>query len=174
MSERNWLRYKALKHLHVKPSLDWYESNLKTIVQRLKRETSARLALLSLAVIGEAPGHEAFRKVIDYNDAIRRIARDEETAYLPLHERMLDYLREHESERATLPPRLEYRDGLHNTANALGLHSSGLSWDEVSARNGLLLLTDTLHLNSKGANIVADLVEGWLLKNPPPVGEPSA
>jgi lysophospholipase L1-like esterase len=59
---------------------------------------------------------------------------------------------------------LEYRDGLHNTANALGLHSSGLTWDEVSWRNGLLLLTDTLHLNSMGAGIVADLIQGWLLK----------
>ena len=164
MTERNWVRYKALKHLPVKPSLEWYESNLRTIVERLKKETPARLALLSLAVIGEDPEHEAFRKVFLYNDAIRRIAREEETAYLPLHERMLDYLREHESERAALPPRLEYRDGLHNTGNALALHNSGLSWDEVSHRNGLLVTTDTLHLNSVGAGMVANLIEGWLIE----------
>jgi lysophospholipase L1-like esterase len=163
MSERNLARYKAFNHLPSEPTLTWYESNLSAIVQRLKHETKARLALLSLAVIGEDPEHEVFRKIFLYNDVVRKVAQQEETAYLPLHERMLDYLREHESERASLPPRLEYRDGLHNTGNALALHASGLSWDEVSRRNGLLLTTDTLHLNSVSAGMVADLIEGWLL-----------
>ena len=80
-----------------------------------------------------------------------------------MHDKFIDYLREHEADRAHLPPMLEYRDGLHNTGNALGLHSTGLSWDEVSQRNGLLLFTDTLHLNSIGASLVADLIEEWLL-----------
>ncbi len=84
----------------------------------------------------------------------RRVAHQESITYSPLHERMVAYLHEHETERAQLPPRLEYRDGLHNTGNALALHSSGLSWDEVSQRNGLLLTTDTLHLNSIGAGMI--------------------
>jgi len=174
MSERNWIRYKSFNHLPTRPTLEWYEKNLREIVTRLKKETGAKLCLLSLAPIGEDLAHEANKKVEQYNTVVRRIAHEENVDYLPLHEEMLAYLHVHEEDRAKLGPMLEYRDGLHNTANALGLHSSGLSWDEVSARNGLLLLTDTLHLNSKGANIVADLVEGWLLKNPPPVGEPSA
>jgi lysophospholipase L1-like esterase len=164
MSERNLARYNAFNHLPSEPTLTWYECNLSAIIKRLKQETKARLALLSLAVIGEDPEHEAFRKVFLYNEVVRKLAREEATAYLPLHERMLDYLREHESERASLPPRLEYRDGLHNTGNALALHSGGLSWDEVSRRNGLLLTTDTLHLNSVGAGMVADLIEGWLVR----------
>jgi len=174
MSERNWIRYKAFNHLPTRPTLEWYEQNLREIVTRLKKETGAKLCLLSLAPIGEDLAHEANKKVEQYNTAIRRVAHDENVDYLPLHEEMLAYLHVHEEDRAKLGPMLEYRDGLHNTANALGLHSTGLSWDEVSARNGLLLLTDTLHLNSKGANIVADLIEAWLLKFPPPVGEPWA
>lgn len=164
MSERNLLRYKAFNHLPTEPTLTWYECNLDTIVKRLKQETRARLALLSLAVIGEDLEHEANRKVVLYNDAIRRVARQESIAYLPLHERMVAYLREHEGDRAGLPPRLEYRDGLHNTGNALALHSTGLSWDEVSRRNGLLVTTDCLHLNSVGAGMIADLIEGWLMQ----------
>jgi lysophospholipase L1-like esterase len=77
---------------------------------------------------------------------------------------MIAYLKEHEADRASLPPRLEYRDGLINIGNATALHAQGLSWDEVSRRNGLLLTTDTLHLNSVGAGMIADLVEGWLLR----------
>ncbi|MCE0524083.1 MAG: GDSL-type esterase/lipase family protein [Methylacidiphilales bacterium] len=164
MSERNMSRYKALKHLPAEPTLAWYERNLKTIVGRLKQETSARLALLSLAVIGEDLEHEANRKIVHYNDAIRKLARQENVSYLPLNERMVAYLREHEEERAQLPPRLEYRDGLHNTGNALALHTAGLSWDEVSRRNGLLVTTDCLHLNSVGAGMVADLIESWLIR----------
>jgi acyl-CoA thioesterase I len=164
MSERNWLRYKSFHHLPSRPTLDWYEENLKEIIVRLKAETAAKLALLSLSPIGEDLAHEANKKVEKYNKVVRRIAHDEDVDYLPLHEEMIAYLFAHEADRAQLPPMLAYRDGLHNTANALGLHSTGLSWDEVSQRNGLLLLTDTLHLNSKGAAIVADLIEGWLLK----------
>ena len=164
MSERNLARYKAFNHLPTEPTLSWYECNLGTIVKRLKQETGAHLALLSLAVIGEDLEHEANRKVELYNEAIRRVAREENVSYLPLHERMVDYLREHEGERAQLPPRLEYRDGLHNTGNALALHATGLSWDEVSRRNGLLVTTDGLHLNSVGAGMIADLIEAWLLQ----------
>ena len=174
MSERNWLRYKSFNHLPTRPTLEWYEQNLREIVTRLRKETAAKLCLISLAPIGEDLAHEANKKVEQYNKAVRRVAHDENVDYLPLHEEMIAYLLAHEDDRAALGPRLEYRDGLHNTANALGLHSSGLTWDQVSARNGLLLLTDTLHLNSKGATIVADLIEGWLLKFTGDDGQPSA
>jgi lysophospholipase L1-like esterase len=164
LSERNLLRYQAFNHLPSEPTLTWYECNLGTIVKRLKQETRARLALLSLAVIGEDLHHEANRKVGLYNDVIRRVAREENLASLPLHERMVAYLREHEGERAQLPPRLEYRDGLTNVGNAIALHATGLSWDEVSRRNGLLVTTDCLHLNSVGAGMIAGLIEAWLIQ----------
>jgi acyl-CoA thioesterase I len=164
MSERNLLRYKAFNHLPTEPTLTWYECNLGTIVKRLKQETPARLALLSLAVIGEDLEHEANRKVVLYNDAIRRVAREENVSYLPLHERMVAYLHEHEAERPQLPPRLEYRDGLQHIGNAVALHATGLSWDEVSRRNGLLVSTDGLHLNGVGAGMIADLIEAWLVQ----------
>lgn len=162
LSERNRLRYREFNRLPVDPTLAWYEENMRALIKRLKTETTARLALLSLAVIGEDLGHEANRKVELYNEVVRRVARDEQADYLPLHERMVAYLREHEADRAHLPPRLEYRDGLINVGNAIALHATGLSWDEVSRRNGLLLTTDCLHLNSVGAGMIADLIESWL------------
>jgi lysophospholipase L1-like esterase len=168
LSERNLLRYRAFNHLPVDPTLDWYEENLRSIVTRLKAETSARLVLLTLAIIGEDLDHEANRKVFQYNEAVRRVAHDENIACLPLHERMVTYLHEHEADRTGLPPRLVYRDGLINVGNAIALHATGLSWDEVSRRNGLLLTTDCLHLNSIGGGMIADLIESWLLDNDPP------
>jgi len=162
LSDRNRVRYLSFNHLPVDPTLPWYEENLRLIVIRLKQETTARLALLSLAVIGEDLDHEANRQVERYNEVVRRVAQDEKIAYLPLHERMVAYLLEHEADRAQLPPRLEYRDGLTNVGNAVALHATGLSWDEVSHRNGLLLTTDCLHLNGVGAGMIASLIEAWL------------
>jgi lysophospholipase L1-like esterase len=163
LSERNRLRYHEFNRLPVThPDLAWYEQNLREIVRRLKSETPARLALMTLAIIGEDLEHEANRRIVLYNEAIARVAREENVPCLPLHARMVDYLRTHEADRAGLPPRLEYRDGLHNVAHALALHAQGLSWDEVSRRNGLLLTTDGLHLNSLGARMIADLIATWL------------
>ena len=162
MGERNGAWLKANKHLPQQPTLEWYESNLRETVRRLKEEAEARIVLLSLAVIGEDLEHEANRTAEPYNKAIRHIAHEEKVDYLPLNERMIAYLREHEADRAQLPPRLAYQDGLQNIGNATALHASGLSWDEISHRNGLLVTTDTLHLNSVGASMVADLIEGWL------------
>lgn len=164
LSERNRLRYVHFNNLPVEhPDLAWYEENLRAIVRRLKAGTTARIAVMTLAVIGEDLEHEANRQVARYNAAIERIAREEAVPCLPLHERMVAWLREHEADRAGLPPRLAYRDGLHNVGNALALHAQGLSWDQVSARNGLLLTTDCLHLNSRGAGMIADLIASWLL-----------
>jgi lysophospholipase L1-like esterase len=164
LSERNRLRYVSFNHLPVRhPDLRWYEENLREIVARLQRETTAKLALMTLAPIGEDPEHEAWGRVIEYNEVIVRVAKDAGVPCLPLHERMVAYLREHEADRAALPPRLAYRDGLHNVGIAVALHARGLSWDEVSARNGLLLTTDCLHLNSRGGGMIADLIAGWLV-----------
>jgi lysophospholipase L1-like esterase len=151
LSERNRLRYYEFNRLPVThPDLAWYRENLRAIVGRLQAET--RLA------------HEANRRLDTYNEAIRQIAGAARIDYLPLHERMLAYLKEHEAERASLPPRLAYRDGLTNIGNATALHHAGLSWNEISRRNGLQLLTDGLHLNSIAAAIIADLIEGWLVR----------
>jgi lysophospholipase L1-like esterase len=164
LSERNRVRYVSFNHLPVEhPDLNWYEENLREIVARLQRETAAKLALMTLAPIGEDPEHEAWGRVIEYNEVIVRVARDAGVPCLPLHEQMVTYLREHEGDRAALPARLAYRDGLHNVGNAVALHARGLSWDEVSARNGLLLTTDCLHLNSRGGRMIADLIAGWLV-----------
>jgi lysophospholipase L1-like esterase len=163
LSERNLRHYIEFYKIPVTPTLEWYEENLHAIVRRLQAETNARLALISLAVIGEDLAHEANQRIEIYNEAIRRAADALGTAYLPLHEKMIAYLRAHEADRAALPPRLDYRDGLININNAVALHATGLSWNEVSRRHGLLLTTDGLHLNETAAGMIADLIGEWVV-----------
>jgi lysophospholipase L1-like esterase len=174
LSERNLRHYLEFYKIPTTPTREWYEENLRAIVRRLQEETGARIALLSLAIIGENLAHEANRRIALYNETIRRVAASTGTDYLPLYETMLDYLRTHEADLAELPPRLDYRDGLVNIGNAVALHGTGLSWNEVSRRNGLLLTTDCLHLNETGAALIADLIEEWLLdaKSLKPISTP--
>jgi lysophospholipase L1-like esterase len=162
LSERNLRHYVEFYKITTTPTLEWYEENLLAIVRRLQDETRARLSLLSLAVIGEDLEHEANRRIALYNEAVRRVAAATKIDYLPLHERMIAYLRAHEADRASLPPRLDYRDGLVNIGNAIALHGTGLSWNEVSRRHGLLVTTDCIHLNETGAGLIADLIEEWV------------
>jgi lysophospholipase L1-like esterase len=164
LGERNLRQYLQFYKVPQTPTLEWYEESLLAIVRRFQTETRARIALLSLAVIGEDLEHEANKRVALYNVSVRRVAAVTKVDYLPLHERMVAYLKEHEADRASLPPRLEYREGLVNIAHATALHAKGVSWDEISRRNGLLLTTDCLHLNSVGAGMIADLIEEWLLR----------
>jgi len=38
----------------------------------------------------------------------------------------------------------------------------GRSFDEISESNGFLIVTDFLHLNNRGAEMVAELIEGFV------------
>src|ERR1700677_2548700 len=92
LSERNRIRYLQFNHLPTEPTLEWYEETMTTVVRRVREETGARVALLSLAVIGEDLEHEANRQLERYNEAIRRVAAAEKADYLPLNETMIAYL----------------------------------------------------------------------------------
>jgi hypothetical protein len=39
-------------------------------------------------------------------------------------------------------------------------------WDAISASNGYSILTDGIHINDKAGNILADLIQQWLMRNP--------
>ena len=38
-------------------------------------------------------------------------------------------------------------------------------WDAISAGNGYSILTDGIHINDKAGNILADLIQQWLIRN---------
>ena len=100
------------------------------------------------------------RSVRLFNGAVKALADEFNVDYLPVYETMEQFLRTHQREsgvafdesRASAMMMWAMWD--HNVRDC--------SWDDVSARHGLLLTTDTIHLNSRGAEIIADLIEGGL------------
>lgn len=139
------------------PSLTSYREDLRTIARRL-RGTAARVAFLSLPVIGEVLDSEPVRRVAEYSQVVREVAAEEQVGYLPLHERMVAYLEEHPS-----LPRTLFRPGRFLASTAAMQHFVlRRSFDAISRSRGLQLTTDTIHLNSRGASMIAELVGAWL------------
>ncbi|MBN1533250.1 MAG: SGNH/GDSL hydrolase family protein [Spirochaetes bacterium] len=158
LSEENSARYTRDMKLPRRPDKSWFRDNLVQICRRLKKETRARIALLSLPPIGEKLESREMRRSLDYSAVINDVAAAEKTDYLPLGETMIDYLSKHNP-----APK-------HPFSDIDGVMYTGIfkhyilrkSYDTVSRENGFLLVTDFLHLNGTGAKMAADLIAGFV------------
>ena len=137
------------------PSAEDYAANLMTIAKRLQDETMARVALLSLPVIGEDLDSVPVRRAAEYSAIVREVAADRGVTYLPLNEQMTAYL----EERGTTPGTHYRAEGRLAQTAAMQHFLLGRSLDAISRSRGLQLTTDTVHLNGRGATMIADLIE---------------
>lgn len=154
--------FQIFKHLPSEPSPQWFRENLCEIVRRLKAADSVKIAICSLAPIGEdLSSEDSFQsklneRMAEYSAIIKDVAYKESVSYIPIYEAMCAHI-------ATAPPRAFthfrffpfYRDAFR--ALALRKHP-----DEIALLNGWHFHTDGIHLNSRGGMIVADLVQGFL------------
>jgi len=138
------------------PTLDWYRECIDAILGRLTSETDARIALSEIPMLGENRGSDINQHVDTYNAAIHEMANDRGLACLPIHRRLVELLPEGHT-----PPPYEGKTGPIIKAT-LSHRLLRRSWDAVSARNGLVLLTDQIHLNDRAATVVADSVAEFL------------
>jgi lysophospholipase L1-like esterase len=152
------MSYLAIQKLPQVPTPQFYREMLTLIIRRLKAETAARIAVASIPPIGEDPHHYAWVRAEEYGIIAKETAFAEAVDYLPLRERMCDYLSEAPKKK---PVPFE---GIRKAARgALWDHMiMGQDWDEIAARNGFHLLVDGLHLNSHGASMMAGLVERFI------------
>ena len=161
LSEKNSSRYMNDMALPEKPNAGFFRRNIKELIFQLKKQTNAKIAILSLPPIGEEIKHIAWQRTKEYSEIIQGIAEADNIDYLPLHETITEYilLEDHR-------PKLSYDNGFR-WIMIKGIFSHfllGTSFDKISANNGFLILTDFLHLNSRGAKMTADLIEKWILK----------
>jgi lysophospholipase L1-like esterase len=162
LTEKNHRMMTRMKKLPVRPTIDWYRENLTAIVNRLAKETSARVALLSLPVLGEELGSESVRRSAQYSAVVKEITVAHNLTYLPLNERQTAHL---QAGRHT--PGIPFQDGRALSARAAMQHFIlRRSSDSISRRRGLELTTDMTHQNTRGAKIIADLIEKFLRGTP--------
>jgi lysophospholipase L1-like esterase len=160
MSEKNSVRAKRMQKLSGRPTIEAFGENVAAITDRLSKETSARVALLSLPVLGEELGSESVQRSQQYSRVLKQIAETRGVAYLPLNERQVEHLK-----AGDFIPRTRYRDGVGLMAGGAIQHFIlRRSLDDISRRRGLQLTTDLLHQNTRGATMIADLIEEFVLQ----------
>lgn len=146
------------KRLPERPSAGWFQQCLGAVVERLRTETDATIGLLSLPVLGQELDGAPARASQAYSRMIAEIASANGAAYLPLHERQVEELGQAD------PPPIPYRAPTPAAGLAVLLRTAVLrrSLDTISRRRGLLLTTDHIHQNSRGAALVAEVIDTWL------------
>jgi lysophospholipase L1-like esterase len=143
---------RKLKHIPHEPSLVHYRENIAGIIKRLKQETQSRIAIASLPVVGEDLDSVENNTIAEYNTELKRISQAERIAYVPVFEKQKNLLMNEIEGKGK-----EYIKGTKMAFKSLVLHYVlFFSLDTISRKNGFLLLTDGVHLNSRGAKIVAN------------------
>ncbi|HJP73901.1 MAG TPA: GDSL-type esterase/lipase family protein [Pseudonocardiaceae bacterium] len=149
-----------LKRPPSRPTAPRFADDLTAIARDLSEQTNARVGLLSLPVIGEDLDSAPLRRATEYSAIVREVAAATNADYLPLHERQLEYLRAQPNQ-----PRTHYRPGLGLSTRASIQHFLlRRTLDDISARRGLSLTTDTIHQNSHGATLIADVITEFLTR----------
>lgn len=157
LTDANARRIMKRKNLPVAPTLSRYRENLTAIVARLRAETDAQIALMSLPVLGQDVGSPAARASAEFSEVVKTTAAEHGLAYLPLHERQREYL---DSSGAKALP---FPDGLAERYTSVLQHLLlRRSYDGISRSRGLALTTDFIHQNSRGATIIAELIEDFV------------
>ncbi len=147
-----------LKRPPERPTAQRFRDDLTAITTEL--QAHAQVGLLSLPVIGEDLDSTPLRRATEYSAIVHEVAAANQAGYLPLHERQLEYLRANGNR-----PRTHYRPGLGLSSRASMQHFLlRRSFDDISARRGLSLTTDTIHQNTTGATLIADVISEFLAR----------
>lgn len=129
-------------------------------MHRLKTETTASIAILSLPLISEDIGHVVNQLGDQYSNYLREVARQMDVEYLPLREKQKEYLRER-SQRA----KYTYDDTFRLLAYCIFYYLLGTSWDKMAELHGNQLSIDNLHSNTCAAQMIAELVEDFIQRH---------
>ena len=161
----NFRRFvRVVKRLSEEPSPAWFEDNLNFIVHKLRRGADPRIALSSLAPVGEDPSsrrpvQERLNELIaSYNGIIRKVASTARTGYIPFGESFEDHLVRAGTAKAFTHFSFAafYRDYLFRE---MILRQS---FDRISAINGWQFHIDGIHLNTNGGRILTETVQQFL------------
>jgi lysophospholipase L1-like esterase len=140
------------------PDKEWYKESLSSLVMRLKSETNSKIALISIPTIGEASEHPAFIRSTEYGKIVHEVAEQLDVTYLPLQEAMIERLKENEGNASY--PYEKYFIGI--IKGIISHYLLRRDWDDIARGSGFSLHVDYLHLNTAGAQLVADLISEFL------------
>ncbi|MHA1637750.1 MAG: SGNH/GDSL hydrolase family protein [Candidatus Thorarchaeota archaeon] len=161
LSPESQHRYAKRNKLPTLPTHDWFRTMFTELLTELTQRTDSRVAVLSLPTIGEELGSIGFEQSQKYSETIKKIAMNMNIDYLHLNELMVEGNQSvpSETEFASRESELEM---FKATIRYYLLHKD---WDSISERNGFRFHIDYLHLNTEGARLIAELIQGFLDNN---------
>ena len=140
------------------PDKDWYQESLQKIVTTLQERTHAKIGLISIPPIGEDPNHSAFRISSDYCIPIKEVASSSGVAYLPFHEKMVEYLVNNPGNPAYQMKRLKIEMFLA----CFKRYILRKGWDSIGESRGFQAHIDYLHLNTRAASMLTDMIQEFI------------
>jgi lysophospholipase L1-like esterase len=161
----NFRRFaRVVKRLSEDPSPARFEDNLNFIVHKLQRGAMPRIALSSLAPVGEDPmsRHPVQARLNEliaiHNAIIQKVASTTRTHYIPFGESFEDHLVRAGTAKAFTHFSFAsfYRDYLFRE---MILRQS---FDRISSINGWQFHIDGIHLNTNGGRILTEAVQQFL------------
>ncbi len=90
------------------------------------------------------------------------VASDRGSDYIPINERMNEYLKEYSSN-----PTYPIRSAVNQMILSMVRHFVfGKDWKSISRDSGQVLHVDHIHLSEDGAQIIAESISSYLSKHP--------
>jgi lysophospholipase L1-like esterase len=160
MGKKMEKRYQSLGKIdkNTSPNFEGFKSNYIEIIKQLKQQTQAKIAIMSLPVMGEDLTHEANLKADKYSDFIKELATKEQIVYLPVREKQKEFLIKNSK-----PLKHTFEETYKLLNFSVMRHELlGQTWDEITAKHGFQLTPDNLHQNSIAGGIIRDLVASTL------------
>ena len=158
LDDKNFATYRQFKKITEKPLLNQYRENLSQIIEELKTRSRAKIAVMSIPLIGEKLNDKANAQTQAYAEVIEQEAQKHKITYLPLQEKQRAFL-----EKTKFNPQRKYKPTTRLVAIAMfRRYILGQSFDKIAALNGFLMTPDYLHLNTFGANMVAGLAADFV------------
>lgn len=159
--KKNYWRFGRIPHGQ-ETSLSFYLTNLNIIIDKLQTIPNIEIYIYSLPVLGEDLSSDANQKTTQYSEAAKELAKQRGLHYLPLNEKMNEYLTRHPSINA-----LAF--GKEQLAGVIAVIKHlyfGQDWNQIARSNHLQLTTETIHLSEAGANMVVNLALEEIAFNP--------
>lgn len=154
LDRKHALRLCKLKRVPERPTLASYREHVRAIVSTLRAQTEAKIALCSLPPLGEALDSRANRRLAMYNAVLREVATNEQLAYVPLHEDLVEAL------RRSFANKLYDGSPWPQLGAMVEQYVLGRSLDRIGQRRGYVLLSDGVHLTSRAGTLLVERLEG--------------
>ena len=150
--------YIQTKNLPQVPSIEWFEEQIEIFVDKIKKNTSAKIAITTLPWLGQQGDVSIISVIKNHNKIIKRIALKYNLSILDLFSKFKEQI----SSSNSVPYTTSELRRLRGLRAVILHYVFGWSWTKIGEKYKLQLLCDHIHLNEKGGNLMEQLAKEFL------------